>query len=137
MSYDLDFYLKKNSTKTGKQIHRWVQENILAPRYESTDGNFWGNPHTGVYFSFEYNEPKESEDEEETEDGFPGFVSANISFNINYCRADFFGIEAFRVVDDILDQTELHIFNPQSGDELVGGSSNGALYKGWSEQNDR
>lgn len=139
MSYDLYFYRKVSSAKSDEEIHRWVCKTILEPRYKSEDGNFWFNPHTGVYFSFEYSVAEPDPDEEEENDGdrFDGFVSSNISFNINYVRADFFGREAFRVVDEILDATDLYYFNPQGDDDApVGKSSGGALYEEWSRQND-
>lgn len=141
MSYDVYFYLKDSSAKTDKDIHQWVRQNILESRYESEDGNFWANPHTGVYFSFEYSVPEldpedEEEDDEDLEDHYPGFVSTNISFNINYVRADFFGKEAFQVLDEILDATELYYLNPQGEAGLTCKSSNGNLYDEWSRNNE-
>ncbi len=110
MSYDLYFYKGKNSPTTNSEIKNYLVEKLNNS--ENSDQYWYQNKETGVYFSFEYNEPDSEEDEIE---GFKDFDNTNWMFNINFLRPQFFGLEAFPFVENFINDLDLLVFNPQIG----------------------
>jgi len=68
---------------------------------------------TGVYFSFDYNEPS-NDDEDLLREQYVDFENTNFAFNINFIRPRFFGKECFPIVDKMSEDLNLFIFNPQN-----------------------
>ena len=55
MSYDLYFYKEKNCKTTDSDIRNYLSEKFQNS--ENSDQYWYENKNTGVYFSFEYDEP--------------------------------------------------------------------------------
>jgi hypothetical protein len=133
MSYDLYFYKHKDCKTTDSEIRSYLNE-----RFSNT-GNadqFWyENEETGVYFSFEYENP---DLDDQTLEGFEGFDNTNWMFNINFLRPQFFGLEAFPFVERFINDLNLVVLNPQvGGDETPDKYSYEDLFENWSNINAR
>jgi len=118
MSYDLNFYKKCTDSIAKEEIAAYLTQ-LPHVTYNGETEWFYENEQTGVYCSFDYYEP--SSDDEEYEDEYDeeererlkGFESTGFSFNINYIRPQFFGIECFPIVDKFVEDLGLYISNPQ------------------------
>jgi hypothetical protein len=135
MSLDLFFYKPDASTTTKQAIGNYLEK--IAGFQNYSGGNEWlyNNEDTGVYCVIEYTEP--DQDDPEDEEDHPGFTNTHFTFNLNYLRPDFFGLEAFLLVEKIVGELDLYVVNPQMGAESEDPHkpSPGWLYKSWSEFN--
>jgi hypothetical protein len=105
MSYDLYF--------TGKNISKshFVEYFIDRANYEVSDDRasaYYFNKDTGVYFSFDY---ADEDNALEVEDGAE--TSYFASFNQNYYRPHFFGLEAEPEITTFVHSFGCSIFDPQ------------------------
>src|SRR5258706_10854971 len=116
MSYDLFFYQSKGANLSDREIADYLNTH-LVPVNES--GNQWlfENKETEVYYSFEKNQPVDESEEEDLPESFADFDDTSFSFNLNFMRPCFFGLEAFQFVDRILRDLNLFVLNPQSSSE--------------------
>lgn len=136
MSYDLQFYKRKNKVLTESNIEKYLSENLSA---SNKNGYQWfaENEDIEAYFIIE----KYETDQEKIEyfENFEEFDYAGFNFNLNYLRPDFFGQYAFRFVDKFIKELDLFVLNPQSSiepEKPIKPKAN-ELYKNWSEINSR
>ena len=116
MSYDLFFYKQNESDISTEKISKYLSDN-LVPANEGNSQWFYENQDTGVYFSFEFNEPGEDFEPEEEIEPIENFADTNFAFNLNFMRPSFFGLEAFNFVEQFCKDLNLFILNPQAGSE--------------------
>lgn len=132
MSYDLFFYKQKDCKTTDSDIRSYLDKRFNNP--ENSDQYWHENKETGVYFCFEYNEPEP----DETIEGFENFDNTNWTFNINFLRPQFFGLESFPFVESFVNDLDLLVFNPQaSGVDSLKKYSHKELFDNWSAINMR
>jgi len=119
MSYDLFFTAPKISEK---EFEAYFSQN---PHYKLNNGQaFYSNEITGVYFSFDY---------EENGDYPENNVEA--SFNLNYFRPHFFGLEAAVEVEKFVSHFNCEIEDPQThgmGNDVF---TKAGFLKGWNNGN--
>ncbi|NJK94347.1 MAG: hypothetical protein HC905_04840 [Bacteroidales bacterium] len=129
----LIFYKQKDCKTTDSDIRSYLDKRFNNP--ENSDQYWYENKETGVYFCFEYNEP---EPDDETIEGFENFDNTNWTFNINFLRPQFFGLESFPFVESFVNDLDLLVFNPQAnGDDSLKKYSNKELFDNWSAINMR
>lgn len=135
MSYDLYFYKHRDTPISKNDVSTYLTEHLCLPNEE---GNQWffENEDTGVYFSFDLNEPDTDDNSSEPEEAFE-YLYTFISFNINFLRPDFFGREAFLFVGRFINDLDLYVVNPQSteNDDYPLKPEMGELYQNWSKLN--
>lgn len=110
MSYDLYFYKLPGNEISTTEISEYLSDNLVAGNQDNAQW-FYENPDTEVYFSFDYNEPG---GEAETISPGENIVNTNFSFSLNFLRPAFFGLEAFRFVEQFCNDLDLLVSNPQS-----------------------
>ncbi len=124
MSYDL--YFMPNDRLTREAFETYFSN---RPWYEQEERQIWyGNEDTGVYFCFDW-----LDDEKDSEN--PDEASAAVSFNLNYIRPPFFGLEAEPEIRAFVNHFGLQVSDPQThgmGDGLY--STEGFL-RGWNHGN--
>lgn len=113
MSFDLYFYKRKRLTISETEIGDFLTNN-LTPSNKGGNQWYFENEDTEVYFSFDHNEPEDDPEEIELFENFPDFDNTHFTFNINFLRPIFFGIEAFSFVDKFITELDLFVLNPQS-----------------------
>lgn len=131
MSYDLYFYKQKETNLTKAKIANYLT-NTLVSKNDNDNQWFFENEDTGVYFSFETNEP---DDDPETIEIFESFDNTHFSFNLNFMRPSFFGLEAFEFVDKFINDLGLYILNPQDGFDNPYLPTKDDLYNNWNKTN--
>ena len=113
MSFDLYFYKRKDEEISSAAIGNWLTANGCVRK-----GDFpqwlYGNEDTGVYFSFEIQEPDDDPEAIEMFEKFSDFENTQFTFNLNFVRPNFFALEAFPFVERFLTDLELFALNPQS-----------------------
>jgi len=113
MSYDLYFYTKKGREINAKDIEQYFLENGCI-----RDGEFpqwvYENEATNVYFVFERQPESEEAEDIEFFDSFDEFDNTQFTFNLNFFRPNFFGLEAFAYVDRFMCEFDLYALDPQS-----------------------
>jgi hypothetical protein len=134
MSFDLFFYKNKDTALSGAQIASYLTDN-LVPKSEPANQWFFANSETEVYFSFDQNEPDDGLGGDESPEDFDGFDDTRFSFNLNFMRPSFFGLEAFRFVERFLTDLNLFVFNPQSGTENPYKATRDELFENWNKTN--
>lgn len=123
MSYDLFFKQREGHISPA----RWAEYFNGRPNYEAGTAQYW-NEDTGVYFSFELNEPSDEFDEES--DSFA------VAFNINYVRPSFFILEAEPEVRAFVKHFDMTVFDPQLEGIGEGVYSAEQLITGWNRGNE-
>ena len=134
MSYDLYFYKQKSDKLTETQIADYLTEN-LVPVSESGSQWFFENEDTEVYYSFDRNEPYKDEESIELYESFADFDNTSFSFNLNFMRPCFFGLEAFEFVEHLLEDLNLFVLDPQSGSETPHKPTKEELFNIWNHTN--
>jgi hypothetical protein len=134
MSYDLFFYKKKEKSLTVSEIANYLAEKIGETDKDSNQW-FYENEETEVYFSIESNEPEDDPETIEIFDSFKDFDNTNFSFNLNFMRPSFFGLEAFLFVEKFIKDLDLYILNPQEDFELPYKPSKEKLFENWNITN--
>lgn len=129
MSFDLFFYKRKDDAITEDDVAAYLNENIGA---NSNNSEQWlyENPNTGVYFLIDRNEPND------LDEGFEDFTDLNFSFNLNYFRPTYFGLESFSIVEKLVTNLGLYVFDPQGKEDGPKKIKPGQLHNEWSRQND-
>lgn len=132
MSFDLYFYKQKDSSTTKDSVTTYLNINIPG---EHTNTGQWvyENLDTGVYFYFESTGLDINKDT--PTEPFENFENLNISFSLNFMRPDFFGIEAFKFVEELLQALDLFVFNPQRNIELPVREKGACLFESWQKGN--
>ena len=106
MSYDLNFYKKKDNTITEKKIKKYLDNLSYMNSDDSNSQWVYENENTDVYCVFEFIEDEEPEE-------FEWFENTNLIFNINFFRPQFFGKECFPIVDTVYEDLDLYIWASQ------------------------
>lgn len=115
MSYDLYFYKRKGRQLSEKQIGDYLTQNLTLA---NENGNQWffENEDTEAYFSFDLNEPEDDPEAIEIFESFKGFDYTHFTFNLNFLRPNFFGMEAFGFVEKFITDLDCFVMDPQSSD---------------------
>src|SRR5690349_4007908 len=96
MSYDLYFLRRPEQAALSREEFSAYFAN--RPNYTVQGSQAWyANEDTGVYFSFGFGDGSDGVEDEPEEDLEPPpdeLTSTGLSFNINYFRPHFFGLEA-------------------------------------------
>jgi hypothetical protein len=132
MSYDLFFYNKKDSHIDINEIFAYLNNKLNISDNKNNSQWFFQNKETGTYFSIDYS----THIEEDEVDFGSEYKNSGFSFNINYLRPEFFGIEAFPYIDEFCNKYNFLVYNPQ-GEEKLLSYSNGQLFRDWKEINKR
>jgi len=128
MSFDLSFYKKKGSVLPEQDIRNYLSNKA----YDKNPGaNEWvmENEDTRVYFSFDYFHINDTDQEPEN------FISTGFNFNLNFVRPDFFGLEAFIFVEELIHTFDLYVLDPQSSGEIEK-PVKGQLFQSWYNSNE-
>lgn len=136
MSYDLYFYTRKGWEIDAKDLEAYFLQNRCT-----RDGEFpqwlYENEATNVYFVFE--RQPESDDPENIEmlENFAEFDNTQFTFNLNFVRPDFFGLEAFAYVERFMNEFDLYALDPQSytNPETPSREAFETYYSEWSKVN--
>ncbi|MFZ1680362.1 MAG: hypothetical protein WAT70_05025 [Rhizobiaceae bacterium] len=138
MSYDLYFYRKKGSGPTAAQVRDYLNSKLKAIAAEESQW-FYENEDTEVYFSFDQNQPETDPESIDLFESFPDFDNTHFTFNLNFIRPDFFGVEAFAFVDKMVSDLDLFVLDTQSSTNPDNPTKpeTGVLYQGWSTLNAR
>jgi hypothetical protein len=125
MSYDL-YFSPRTGTLDAQQFEDYFRK---RPNYKLQGSQAWyQNDDTGVYFSFEFNQSDDSEEEDQ-----PGFP---VSLNINYFRPSYFILEAEPEVSEFVKVFDLTVFDPQTDGMGEGEYSKDLLISGWNHGNE-
>ena len=133
MSYDIYFYKSKGANISETQITNYLTDNLVS-KDENSYQWFYENQDTGLYFSFDQNEPEDDPESIELCESFPDFDNTHFSFNLNFMRPSFFGLEAFQFVEQFIKDLDLSILNPQMGSDPSKPTKK-ELFENWSETN--
>ena len=135
MSYDL--YFGADTGRSGPTVEE--QRAYFSGRagYEVTDAQAWySNEDTGVYFCFDLgNQPIEVEEDEAGQDADTTPFENLASFNLNYFRPHFFGLEAALEVEAFVQNFDLVIDDPQLDGMGQGRFTAEGFLKGWNHGN--
>src|SRR5262249_15239827 len=119
--YDL-FFRSPDASLTPAQFEGHF---LFRPNYQVNSGHaFYENEDTGVYFSFDL-----------TEDDSEDSTSSHASFNLNYYRPHFFGLEAAPAVAAFVERCRLHVEDPQVNGMGTGPFTSEGFLKGWNAGN--
>jgi hypothetical protein len=88
-----------------------------------------------VYFSFDYTDAKDVDPEEIEEQPNDGLVPTGLSFNINYIRPHFFGLEAEPELAALIEHFSFLIDDPQRQGMGRGKYSREGFLRGWNAGN--
>lgn len=134
MSFDLYFYKQKGTNLTESEIANYLTDN-LVPANESNNQWFFENEDTEVYFSIETNETEDDQETIELFENFADFDNTRFSFNLNFMRPSFFGLEAFQFVETFIKDLGLYVLNPQKDFENPYVPTKEDLYDNWNNTN--
>lgn len=115
MSYDLFFYKQKGQVLSEVEIGNYLSRN-LTPVYEDGKQWFFENEDTDVYFSVAQNKPEDDPESIEMFESFVEFDNTHFTFNLNFIRPNFFGLEAFAFVEKMINDLDLYIMDMQSSE---------------------
>jgi hypothetical protein len=136
MSFDLIFYTKKGRTVTEEEFSAYL---IGKGCIREGDIPQWlyGNDATGVYFSFDLEPVSTTQDDIEMFENFAEFDNTRFSFNINFIRPNFFGLEAFPFVERLMTDLDLYAIDPQckTDPDSPGRKIADEYHAEWAEQN--
>lgn len=134
MSFDLYFYKRKSSPVSNEKIVDYLSQNLGSLEPGFAEWNF-ENEDTGVYYQFSNHASDDNSDHEIEEPVFEDFEPIDFSFNINFNRPNFFGLEGFRFVEQFCIDLDLAVLDPQ-GEENVFKPTFNQLYESWKSGND-
>ncbi len=123
MSYDL--YLKPKKEKFLKETFKKYFSEEENYRFEDNQA-WYENETTGVYFSFEF----QDEDDFNEEEYYP------IIFNINFFRPSYFALEAEPEVSAFINKFSMTVDDPQNHGMGKGEYNSDKFFEGWSCGND-
>jgi len=137
MSYDLGFLRRHSSVPVSAQD--LVQYFGSRPHYTTQERQFlYENEDTGVYFSFELDSDDGDgvdPDEEPVEEIADGLERVGLSFNINYFRPHFFGLEAEAELAALIGRFSLMVDDPQNEGMGRGEYSREGFLRAWNAGN--
>lgn len=113
MSYDLYFYKRKSDELAEEEIKTYLNNSEHFIAGENGCQWIYQNEDTGVYFGIDWNEPNIDAEDIEFWDSFEEFDYLNFNFTINFIRPDYFGYEAFEILEKVIKDLNLYILNPQ------------------------
>jgi hypothetical protein len=116
MSYDLYFYKRKGRQISENEIGDYLTKNVTPV---DENGNQWvfENEDTEVYFILDHNEPEDDPETNEMFENFSDFDNTHFTFNLNFLRPNFFGLEAFQFVEKFMTDLDLFVIDTQSVDQ--------------------
>ena len=119
-----------------QDITDYLTENLTSPN-EQNNQWWFDNEDTGTYFCFETTDESNFENYDELFNSFHEFDNVQLMFNLNFVRPDFFGREAFLFVERFITDLDLHVLNPQSGDNTENPykPKKDQLYENWALTN--
>ncbi|MBK8207632.1 MAG: hypothetical protein IPK87_12725 [Planctomycetes bacterium] len=128
MSYDLYFQILATKPATEElAAHFSGRPNYSVQGTEA----YYANEDTGVYFVFDWT-PSDTEAFEDD----PDSIQYDVSFNMNYCRPSFFGMEAAPELGAFLDRFPSRVNDPQVDGMREGSSfSDEGFKQGWDAGN--
>jgi len=134
MSFDLYFCWRKPERINFEEVKQWAEGIKCFSRKEAQ--LWYANPKTGVYFSFDFetNAPDSPEDGPHIPDGY---FDSGLSFNLNYNRPSYFGMEAMPIVEELASRFGLGVVNPQRDPESVIVAESDVLTRLWIHHNRR
>lgn len=134
MSYDLYFYKQKGTNLSETDIANYLTENLVL-KNENANQWFYENEDTEVYYSFDQNEPEDDPESIELYESFADFDNTHFSFNLNFMRPSFFGLEAFQFIEKLLTDLNLFVLNPQADFENPYKPTKNELFDNWNKTN--
>ncbi len=134
MSYDLYFYKQKGEDISADKISKYLSDNLVPANEENTQW-FFEHEDREVYFSFDYYETDEKFGPDEEIKPIENFENTNFSFNLNFMRPSFFGLEAFKFVEQFCSDLNLFILNPQSNSGQPYKSNRQEQFDTWNKTN--
>jgi hypothetical protein len=134
MSYDLYFYKRKETNLSEIQIAKYLTDNLVSVN-ENANQWFYENEDTEVYYSFDQNEPEDDPESVELYESFADFDNTHFSFNLNFMRPSFFGLEAFQFVEQFCKDLNLFILNPQGDSEQPYTPTQKEQFDNWNKTN--
>jgi hypothetical protein len=135
MSLDLHFYKRKDSPLTEEELAIFLTEHIYFNTSENPDQWIYENPETGVYFTIDHNDPLETAEDIALFDNFDDYTYLNFTFSLNLVRPDFFGLESFPIVDQLIAELDLYVLTEMEEYELPAKYERGELHQLWRSQN--
>ncbi len=136
MSFDLYFYKEKGRELPESEVGEYLNANLVEV---DENGFQWlfENEDTGVYYTFELNDPEDDPEAIELYESFASFDNTRFSFSLNFIRPNFFGLEAFQFVERFMKDLGLFTLNPQSGIDSENPTIEDckAYYENWSNTN--
>jgi hypothetical protein len=136
MSFDLFFYKKKDNRLSEADIAAYLSKHIVTTDREFGKQWIYENQDTKVYFTVEWNNP--DDEDEEVDDNYQDFANTNFSFSVNYFRPNFFGLETFPLIYQLIEALDLYVDDlQQKGGE--GGPrkyTEAELFASWTASNE-
>jgi hypothetical protein len=130
MSYDLFFRSRSPSFHLSKED--FLSYFQARPRYETNDLQaVYSNESTGVYFVFDYDDPGEDGEAQQTLES----PLLPVTFNLNYFRPHPFGMEAEPELAAFVKQFNLTVSDPQNSGMGDGQYSAEGFLRGWNAGN--
>lgn len=131
MSYDLTFCVSGDLPAVSRGAFRAYFSNRPWYRVEETQA-LYENEDTGVYFCFDHSDPEAADPPTE---GDEPSRPAGVSFNLNYYRPHFFGLEAEEEVSAFVQKFDLSVSDPQAEGMGEGRYSQNGFLTGWNAGN--
>ena len=140
MSYDLYFLRRQDSDPVSASD---IVENLRSRQHYTVQGTqcWYQNEDTGVYFSFDRHPSDAESADAEGEEGeaagevADGLEPVDLSFNINYFRPHYFGLEAELELSALTDRFSLLVDDPQNEGMGRGEYSREGFLRGWNAGN--
>ena len=130
MSYDLFFRARSADARFSRDD--FARHFTGRPHYQVTDSQAWyANEDSGVYFSFDYQEPSAEPAVDEPPD--PSLLP--VAFNLNYFRPHPFGLEAEPEVAAFVRAFDLTVSDGQIDGMGEGEYSSEGFLRGWNKGN--
>lgn len=131
MSYDLFFYKRKDNPVTSNTITEYLSQKLGITDNRGAREWSFENEDTNVYYSFQLEKESAIEEEED----YPDYENTGLSFNLNFMRPSFFGLEAFLFVEQLTKDLDLFIANPQTSVDVLCQSNRHELFENWNASN--
>jgi hypothetical protein len=139
MSYDLYFFQNADNPLDREAISRYLSDNLTA---KSAKFDQWllENERTGVHYLLGFEEVGAGNSDDDDEEGLPVFagnVFTGLVMHVNFGRPDFFGLEAFQFVDQLMNDLRLLVYDPQvkGDDDRLIRPTQEELFENWSGTN--
>lgn len=131
MSYDLFFRCRKPGNTISREDFDGYFDGLDNYKIDGAEA-WYSNEDTGVYFTFDFSDQSDDDEDEERVDK----TLAPISFNINYLRPHPFGLEADAELQMFVNHFELKVSDPQINGMGDGEYSSAGFLRGWNAGNE-